>query len=166
MKQTANAWINAFKMEKHPEGGYYKPVYKSGLDVRGRGGETRAAYTSIYFLLGRNDVSRFHKLTADEIWYYHAGAPLTVHMIDPKGRYETARLGLNLDQGEQPQLLVPAGIIFGATPDEGHPESDFALVSCMVAPGFEFSDFTLFDRKDLLAIYPQHEAIVRRLTRP
>ncbi len=153
-------WIQYYDLTPHPEGGYFKQVDKSS-DVLDENGKERARYTSIYFLLTDDNPSRFHRLTADGIWYFHVGAPLTVHMISPEGHYETVKLGTNPQNDEQLQFTVPAGYIFGSTVDTA---DSYALVSCMVAPGFEFEDFELFHREDLLEQYPQHEPIITHLT--
>lgn len=156
--KTVQDWIDCLDLQPHVEGGYYQQVYKSKESVREG---QRALFTSIYFLLKADNPSHFHRLTCDEIWYYHAGQPLTVHMIQPDGRYESVEVGPQIDQGQYLAYRVPQGVIFGSTVDTG-----YALVSCLCAPGFEYDDFELFDRQDLLAAYPQHEEIICRLTRP
>lgn len=120
----------------------------------------RKLYTSIYFLLTSKDVSHFHRLKSDELWYYHAGSPLTVHIIHDNGEYEEKKLGLNLDRGEVPQAFVPKNSIFGSSVME---EDTFSLVGCMVSPGFEFQDFEMFTQAELLSQYPQHKEIIMKL---
>ena len=85
-KYDAQYYISKLGLEPHPEGGYYKRTFESEektsdeeLSVSFEG--TRLLYTSIYFLLGSNNISHFHRLKSDELWYYHAGSPLTVHVI-------------------------------------------------------------------------------------
>lgn len=153
--------VNYYQLIPHPEGGYYRQIDKSAEILDEGQGKQRARYTSIYFLLTHDNPSRFHRLTSDEIWYFHLGSPLTVHMISPEGEYKKVELGSDLSKGQVLQFTVPKGYIFGSTVEE--PEG-FAFVSCMVAPGFEFDDFTLFTRQALLETYPQHQEIVRRLT--
>lgn len=87
-------------------------------------------------------------------YVYHAGAPLTIFCIEPDGNLTLKKLGLNIDKGEQPQVLVPAGTIFGAALD-GH--GTYNLACCLVSPGFDFADFELFKREDLLKQYPAYE---------
>lgn len=158
-------WIERLKMEKHQEGGYYTSYYESPIHVTGQAINktfegTRPLATSIYFLIEENDASNFHRLQADEIWYFHEGSPLTVAVISPEGVLTEHKLGLDFDKGERPQLLVPAGSIFGSYVNEA-----YALVSCAVAFGFDFRDFELFEREDLLKQYPEHSKIVKKLTR-
>jgi predicted cupin superfamily sugar epimerase len=81
-------------------------------------------------------------------------------MIDNNGEYKSVRLGLEIEKGEMPQVLVPANVIFGAEPSES---DSFSLVSCMVSPGFDFRDFILYEEKDLCSIYPQHTEIIKKL---
>ncbi|MDV5977186.1 UNVERIFIED_CONTAM: cupin domain-containing protein [Streptococcus canis] len=156
---TKEDWIRKLELAPHVEGGYFRQTEKA-QETMGLNGKERALYTSIYFLLEEANPSHFHRLTADEIWYFHAGAPLTVHMITPDGNYRRVSLGLDLAKGQQLHYCVPKGTIFGSTVDNG-----YALVSCLVAPGFEFEDFELFARADLLALYPEHKTIIERLTR-
>lgn len=157
----AKQWIDALEMEQHPEGGYYKSSFisENQMEFHSHNGE-RALYTSIYFLLGSRDVSHFHRLKSDEIWYFHAGSALTVHIIDDKGEYRQEKLGLGIAEGEKLQVMVKKGSIFGSTVDR---EGSFSLVGCMVAPGFDFKDFELFTQKQLLKDYPQHQKIIKRL---
>ncbi|KHF40020.1 cupin domain-containing protein [Halalkalibacter okhensis] len=155
----AEDWIKYLELEAHPEGGYFKRSFRSTEEVPGKG---RMLYTSIYFLLSDNDVSHFHRLQSDELWYFHAGNSLSVHIIHENGEYEEVRLGLDLEQGEVPQVLVPKNAIFGSSLSQEE-EGAFSLVGCMVSPGFEYEDFELFTQKDLLGDYPQHEEIIKKL---
>jgi uncharacterized protein len=158
-------WVSKLDLLPHPEGGYFKPTFESEestsdneLSVNYDG--KRKLYTSIYFLLSSNDVSHFHRLKSDELWYYHAGSPLTVHVIHENGEYEEMRVGMNLEQGERPQILVKKNSIFGSSVME---KDTCSLVGCMVSPGFEFQDFELFTQDELLERYPQHKEIIMKL---
>lgn len=150
-------YIKALNMQKHVEGGYYAQSYVSKTDYD----KTRALWSSIYFMLCEGEVSHFHRLTADEMWYYHAGESLTIYMIAPDGELTTAQLGLDVDAGEVPQFLVPKGCIFGSAMNQ----AGFSLVGCMVSPGFTFDDFELFSQEYLLETYPEHETLIKRLSR-
>jgi predicted cupin superfamily sugar epimerase len=123
--------------------------------------ESRKLWTSIYFLLRDGEVSNFHRLKSDEMWYYHAGSPLTIYMISPNGELTTRQLGLNIKNGEVPQFLVPKNYIFGSAMNR----SGYSLVGCMVCPGFDFKDFEIFERAALLNKYPQHKDIILKLTK-
>ncbi|MDT3294787.1 cupin domain-containing protein [Shewanella sp. SP2S2-6] len=154
---TADDFIEHLALEQHVEGGYYRSSHRSETPFD----QTRALWSSIYFLLRTGEVSHFHRLTADEMWYFHAGQSLTIYMIAPDGVLTTAQLGLDLAAGERPQFLVPKGCIFGSAMNQ----PGFSLVGCMVSPGFTFDDFKLFSQKTLLAHYPQHSEIIKRLSR-
>ena len=162
---TADYFIKTLNMVPHPEGGFYKEVYTSEENITSKELNVdfegpRKLWTSIYFLLRDGEVSNFHRLKSDEMWYYHSGSPLTVYMINPEGELFTEQLGLNIEKGEKPQVLVPKGYIFGsAMNNEG-----YALVGCMVSPGFEFTDFELFYRNDLTEKYPHYEQLIHKLT--
>lgn len=158
--KSAEYWIEQLNLIPHVEGGHYQQMLKSDLEYTTGDQTSRALYTSIYFLLTAKNPSHFHRLTADEVWYFHEGASLTIHLISPEGNYDTIKLGRNPEVGEVLQAVVPRGTIFGSTVEE-----DYALVSCMVAPGFEYNDFELFGREELLSTYPEHQAIIHRLTR-
>ncbi len=155
--KNASYWIQSLEMEKHPEGGYFRELYKCPRTLSGG----RSIASSIYFLLPVGDVSRFHRLKSDELWYYHAGDPIVVYVIDKTGDLSELRLGTGCEKGERPQAVIPAGSIFGAVT---HGEEGFSLVGCMVCPGFEYEEFELMDRDELLRDYPQHREIILKLT--
>ncbi|MFK9093651.1 cupin domain-containing protein [Bacillus salipaludis] len=164
-KREIHSLISNLGLVPHPEGGYYKSTYQSTerisdkeLSVTFEG--ERRLYTSIYFLLTSDDVSHFHRLKSDELWYFHGGSPLTVHVIHENGEYEEIKLGMNLENGEIPQALVPKNSIFGSSVNG---KDTFSLVGCMVSPGFEFQDFELFTQNELLRLYPQHKEIILKL---
>ncbi|MDD2998266.1 MAG: cupin domain-containing protein [Candidatus Riflebacteria bacterium] len=160
----AREWVTALNLRQHPEGGYFAEVYRAdGCIPRnilpGHQGD-RPFMTSIYFMLPSGTVSRFHRLKSDEVWYHHAGGSLTIHQLDVEGNYLTLRLGAALARGECLQAVVRAGTWFGATADT----DEAALVGCAVAPGFDFADFELADRQNMLADFSQHHEIIRRLS--
>ncbi|MFT4415554.1 cupin domain-containing protein [Fredinandcohnia humi] len=163
-ERDAKYWITKLGLEPHPEGGFYKSTYtsKQSVPVEREGNEDtiRNLYTSIYFLLRSEDISHFHRLQSDELWYYHGGSSLTIHIIDENGNYQERKLGLQIDNDEVPQVLVPRNTIFGSSVME---EDTFAIVGCMVSPGFDFEDFELFTQEELLKKYPQHEQIIRKM---
>ncbi|GEK91252.1 cupin [Alkalibacterium kapii] len=155
--KTAEQWIQELDLKPHPEGGYFKQtdLKKDPYTVDGK---ESVLYTNIYFLLTEDSPSHFHKLVSDELWFYHTGSPLTVHSLLPNGEYEKTILSLNTEQGHQPHYTVPAGDIFGSTVESG-----YALVSCTVVPGFDFSDFKLYTKNELLGHYPKHSEIINKL---
>lgn len=130
-------------LRPHPEGGWFRETWRSPVVVRPDGyQEERAAATAIYFALHPGEKSRWHLITSAELWLWHAGGPiwLTFGGTAATPGEETARLlGADLGAGQQPQLLVPGGTWQRAAPAGPEP----ALVSCIVAPGFDFADFRL-----------------------
>ncbi len=151
--------IEKLNLQPHPEGGFYSETYRSEESLLTDRGE-RNLTTAIFFLLRSQDVSHFHRIKSDELWFWHEGSPLSVHILGKNG-HEILKLGPVDELGSIPQQLVKANSIFGSTVD--HPDS-FALVSCVVAPGFDFRDFELFPTEELLALYPSHSDIIRKLT--
>jgi predicted cupin superfamily sugar epimerase len=163
---TAADWIATLGLARHPEGGWFRETYRAAEGVAAahlpaRYGGRRAFSTAMFFLLHGEEVSRLHRLRSDEIWHFHAGAPLTLAVIHPSGTVDETRLGTAVAAGERLQATVPAGTWFGAWVAD---PSSYALVGCTVAPGFDFADFELADRDRLLADYPQHRALIERLT--
>ena len=117
--------------------------------------------TAIYFLLKGDECSRLHRLKSDELWHFYCGSSLTLHIIDQNGTYSHLQLGH--DHGAVFQAVVQAECWFGATVD--HSDS-YALVGCTVAPGFDLHDFELGNRNELIEHYPEHKAIIEKLTTP
>ncbi|MCB9795000.1 MAG: cupin domain-containing protein [Alphaproteobacteria bacterium] len=160
---SATEWIERLGLRAHPEGGWYAEVYRAELGVTParRDGPVRAACTSIFFLLTEQNPSRLHRIRSDELWHFHAGGPVTVHQLCAEAGYEALTLGPDPRAGQALQGVVPAGRWFGATTAPG---AGYALVSCTVAPGFDFADFELAERGALLQRFPEHAALVRQLT--
>ena len=164
---TAKDWIEKLQLIPHPEGGYFRQTYKSEVMIQrealpaGFSG-ARAASTAIYFLLEGQNFSAFHRLKSDELWHFYAGAPLWVHAIDAAGDYSRIVLGNDPEAGEVLQAVVGAGNWFASHVADW---SSFALVGCTVAPGFDFQDFEMGNRKELAARYPQNRDLIARLTR-
>ncbi len=166
MQKSSEFWIQSLELRPHPEGGYYTETYQSPdwISVAGlpaRYTAERVCAKAIYFLLPEGQVSTFHRLKCEEIWCYHLGAPLTVSLIEENGTLRHVILGPHVDEGEQLQVLIPHGVWFGARITT---QDAYSLISCITAPGFDFEDFELADRRALLTTYPQHQEIIRRLT--
>lgn len=154
MALPAEYWIERLGLKPHPEGGYYAETYRAAQTLP----NGRPVATQIYFLLEHGNFSALHRLGSDEIWHFYLGDPLTVHLIEPAGSYRSLRLGPD----HSFQGVVPAGCWFGATVEN---PGGYALVGCTVAPGFDFADFELAEREALSRLYPQHRALIERLTR-
>jgi len=194
MKQTlpatAKDWIETLQLQPHPEGGWYRETYRSPMPIefvsphltpnpspwKGEGSQsgapslrefsserTRSVATAIYFLLERDQFSALHRIKSDELWHFYAGSSLAVEGILADSTPRTWRLGLDLAAGDVPQAVVPSGVWFGA---ELIDKTAYALVGCTVSPGFDFADFELAERTALLAQFPQHSDLIKRLTPP
>ncbi|MCP4346178.1 MAG: cupin domain-containing protein [Desulfobacterales bacterium] len=164
--KDATYWITRLDLTEHPEGGYFKETYRSDESVGKdalpeRFNGDRSFSTAIYFLLKGDQVSHLHRIKSDELWHFYSGSPLTVHIIDQNGEYSQIKLGCDFDKGEVCQAVVKAGVWFGASVDT--PDS-YSLVGCTVSPGFDFNDFEMGQRGELLAKYPRHSSIIKKLT--
>jgi len=127
---TAEDIIAMLDLAPHPEGGWYRQTW-AGPEVDGR-----PSGTAILFLLRRGERSHWHRVDADEIWLWHAGAPLVLSMGEALAREH--RLGPDLLGGDLVQVVVPAGCWQAA-----RSTGDWTLVSCTVSPGFRFEGFEL-----------------------
>lgn len=155
--KSAEYYIKNLNMNPHIEGGYFKESFISNDEFR----QDKKLWSSIYFLLRTGEVSNFHRLKSDELWYYHDGQALTIYMITPEGELIIKQLGKDIENGETPQILVPKGCIFGSAMNN----NGYSLVGCMVSPAFEYDEFELFKREYLLELYPNYKDIIIKLTR-
>jgi predicted cupin superfamily sugar epimerase len=168
MSTTAEAdyWIDTLSLVPHPEGGHYRETYRSSelIDcdcLPERYHRSRAMATAIHFLLRAGERSKLHRLASDEIWHFHSGAALRLSIIAPDGTLDVVSLGGDAATGERFQHVVAAGSWFGAEIVAG---GAYCLVSCTVAPGFDFADFEMARREDLVERFPAHRSTIERLT--
>lgn len=133
--QEAHTLIDRLALTPHPEGGWYRETWRSQpLD-----GDARSPGTAILFLLEQGQRSHWHRVDADELWLWHAGSPLDLMVANAHDANPvTIRLGGDVTAGDQPQARVPATRWQAADAHRG-----WALVSCIVVPGFEFAGFEL-----------------------
>lgn len=157
-QQRIQELVTKFNLQAHPEGGFYSETYRSDQLTAS---QDRNLVTCIYFLLTSENVSNFHRIKSDEMWFFHEGSSLTVHTLDPQNGHLQHAVGNEIQKGQTPQLVVPKNTIFGSSVTD---ENSYSLVSCVVAPGFDFNDFELFTRDALLKEYPKEFAIIERLT--
>ena len=165
--KDAKYWIDKLGLVPHPEGGHFRQTYRAEVEIdrnalpAGFGG-SRAVATAIYFLLEKESFSAFHRLKSDEMWHFYAGGGLAVHVIATGGAYSRILLGGDPEAGEEFQAIVRAGCWFASEVRAGQ---SWALVGCTVSPGFDFADFELAKRDELVRRYPQHREVIERLTR-
>lgn len=162
--KQAQEIVDHLQLQKHPEGGYFKEVYRSSLTLKkeafyGTFPDERSALTSIYYLLANDQFSAFHRIKSPETWYFHKGMPLIIHMILENGEYKKVELSDKI-QGRL-QYTVEPNTWFAAEIKECY---GFSLVSCAVAPGFDFADFEMAEQDQLISSYPHHHQIINRLS--
>lgn len=154
-KSDVKQIIEKYQLQPHPEGGYYREVYRSEQNVSSEfTTEKRNSVTHIYFLLGKGQISRFHRVFHDEIWNFYGGAPLKLIEFDGNKINE-------IIIGENDYFRVIKGGIFQAAESTG----EYTLVGCSVAPGFDFKDFSfLTDEPEMLESlkksYPKYRYLV------
>ena len=149
--------VKELDLQKHPEGGFYSENYRSDIKTKDNSG---VLMTSIYFLLTSENVSNFHRIKNDELWFHHEGSPISIHTLQ-NGKHQEYILGRTHGENCRPYHLITGNTIFGSSVLE--PES-YVLVSCVVSPGFDFKDFELFSQKELLKEFPNEEHIIDLLT--
>jgi predicted cupin superfamily sugar epimerase len=139
VERRVDELVRTLELAPHPEGGWYRELWRSAESVEpGDGRGRRAALTSIWFLLAAGALSRWHRVRSDEAWHHCEGAPLELLVAHPDAeRLERVRLG-PLGAGQAPLHVVPAGSWQAA-----HSLGAYTLVGCSVGPGFEFADFEL-----------------------
>jgi len=161
-----NYWIDKLNLSKHPEGGFFKEVYRSDENIavgalpdRYKG--DRSFSTSIYFLLKDDDYSGFHRILSDETWHFYTGTTLELFVLCDDGRLVRHLLGQDVKAGENLQMTIPKNHWFSARVLD---KNSYALLGCTVAPGFHFDDFEIANRHKLMFKFPQHHQIINELT--
>lgn len=164
--KNAEYYIEKLQLTSHVEGGAFRETYRSGMmiaqkhlsgDFKG----DRNASTAIYFLLKYGQFSALHKIASDELWHFYEGDSLRIYEIALDGSLITHKLGKDLEKGETFQCVVQAGSWFGSRCEVA---GGFSLVGCTVAPGFDFEDFELADRAQLMAQFPEYQKLIGELT--
>ena len=165
--RTAQQIIDHLQLQPHPEGGFFKETYRSAElilkdSLSSNYSGQRNCSTCIYFLLTPDTFSAFHRINQDEVWHFYDGSPIELHCISPDGIHEQIIIGRDIANGQVPQYVVPGGYWFASRvlKNEG-----WALCGCTVSPGFDFADFELAERSNLVVQYPKHESIITELTR-
>lgn len=144
----------------HPEGGFYKETYRSTQSIETDRNVFRNISTAIYFLLENDNKSLFHRIQSDELWFFHQGESLEIVYIKD-GVLNTIILGNSFENGEVPQAIIPANTWFASGVKN---LKGYSLVSCTVAPGFDFADFELAKREDLIQEFPYLKETIQKFT--
>ena len=165
MNSRAKSYIKKLGLKKHPEGGYFREVYRSGEMILPehlpkRYKSSRNFSTSIYFLLEGKHFSSFHLLQSDELWHFYDGSSVILYIINQKGELKVKKLGR--DEDCELQITIEKHTWFTAEVED---EKSYALIGCTVSPGFEFEDFELGKRDTLVKKCPQHSVLIKRLTK-
>jgi uncharacterized protein len=157
LPKQALKWIKQYNLIQHIEGGYFAETLLDPTPQDNASNQHRALYTSILFMLYGTEVSHFHQLKSDELWYFHQGDPIDIVCIDLDGNLSIHHLGIQSNQ--ELQVLVEKGMIFGSyVPSHG-----VSLVGCAVIPGFLYTEFKLFTKAELLVKFPQHQIYINLL---
>lgn len=159
MLKNATYYIEKLEMLPHPEGGFYKETYRSENVVKNEDYKDRNISTAIFFLLENQQKSHLHKIKSDELWFHHQGETLEIISIQ-NGALHTIYLGTDLDAGEVLQATIPANVWFASRVKN---QNGFALVSCTVAPGFDFEDFEMAKKANLLVQFPNLREMITEM---
>jgi predicted cupin superfamily sugar epimerase len=161
LDDEARAMVAALGLVEHPEGGFYRETYRATTSTPTPHGE-RAASTAIVYLLPRGSLSALHRVRSDEVWHHYAGDPVELHVLDEKREaHAVHRLGGDVLGGGRPQLVIAAGLWQAAVAQGPR----FALCGCTVAPGFDFADFEMQGRAELVRRMPALASVIEALTR-
>ena len=161
MHARAASLIQFLRLQPHPEGGYFREVFRSPATVQPHDDrDARPAITTIYFLLAAGQHSRWHRVASDEIWHYYEGDPLELFWIDEQGSTLHHHLLGTVDDTTQPVHVVPVGCWQAA-----RPTGAYTLVGCSVGPGFDFTDFCMLgdlpeEAARLRARFPELHALL------
>ncbi len=163
---SAEEIIQRLDLEPHPEGGFYREIYRSDENLSdpalpNRYEGKRSLQTAIYYLLTSEDTSKIHRLQSDEVFHFYQGDPVHMLLLHPDGRSETTQLGNDIINGQRPQRIIPRGTWFGLYLE---PDADYALMGTTVAPGFDFDDFELGNPRSLIDKYPENTELIRALS--
>ena len=150
----AEELLQTLRLQPHPEGGYYSEIHRSAMQVQ-HNGKPRSSMTSIYFLLTRGQVSRWHVVDAEEAWHYYEGQPIELYIMPPDfSNVEKISLGIPGSDGTKPVHVVPAGW-WQASRSSG----EYSLCGCTVAPAFEFSGFRMLNEEEKVVVKKKFPAL-------
>jgi uncharacterized protein len=153
LSMNKHDWIEKLSLVEHVEGGYFSESYRATEEMAtSRVGSARSVMTSIYYMLTDDrPIDHLHKNQSDIVHYFQAGSPITYILINLGGQLSKVKLGLDIAQGEVPQLLVPSGYWKAAVLESG----EYGLLGEAVAPGFDYRDMTIAKADDISAQLPE-----------
>jgi predicted cupin superfamily sugar epimerase len=159
--------IEALQLQPHPEGGFYKEIYRAGESLAAsalpeRYGAQRSIATAIYYLLTPGTFSTMHRVRSDEVFHFYLGDAVEQLRLFPDGHSEIIMLGSDIMQGQQIQSVVSHGVWQGARVRNG---GRFALLGATVSPGFDFADYEEGTAAELCASFPSRKELISALTR-
>lgn len=155
--------IQLLNLLPHPEGGYYRRNWQSDMlaavadDTSGKIHSLRSIGSSIIYLLPSEEVSTWHRISCDEMWHFYGGSPLKLYILDKDDGLICRILGIDLEQGQMPQFIIPRNTWFCAEvfEDESH-----TLCGCTLWPSFSYADFDLADPQTLKREFPLHVELI------
>jgi predicted cupin superfamily sugar epimerase len=161
LNKDAVQLIKRLRLKKHPEGGYFKQTYTADTIVNVAGyDKPRYISTAIYYMLVGDQFSALHRIKSDELWHHYTGGSLTLYAIEiDNGKLSKIKMGKR--RGEAPQVAIKANTWFAASLND---KKSYCLLGCTVSPGFDYRDWELGKRNDLIKMYPQHRMIIERYT--
>jgi hypothetical protein len=159
-REPAQSVIRRLGLAAHPEGGWFREIHRSPHIIGSPPGYSgpRCALTIIHFLLAEGDFSTFHRVRSEEVWVHLDGAPIELVTLEDAPSLRTLAPAR---EGNELLAVVPSGCLQSA-----RTLGDWTLVACLVAPGFDFADFEIPSRAQLLVRYPGHRDLIERFTRP
>ena len=161
---TAAELVEHLGLDGHVEGGFFRRTYASDYTLLTEDDRERLTLSSIFYLLAaESPIGHFHLNQSDIVHYFHLGDPITYYLLNPTGELETTVMGSDVRRGQVLQLTVPGGV-WKASEIPSNGSHGFGLISEAVTPGFEYDDMTLGYRDVLVAQFPQHDTLVKRLS--
>ncbi|KAL3625289.1 hypothetical protein CASFOL_030743 [Castilleja foliolosa] len=187
IEATTSKIVAKLNLKPHPEGGFYSETFRDDSVILSKSllppqyKVDRPVSTNIYFLMPSGSFSHLHRIPCAETWHFYSGEPLTVaELNEDDGSVKLSCLGPDpLAENQVVQLVVPPNVWFGAFPTNDidissdglavkraskDPEEHFSLVGCTCAPGFQFDDFELAKRSELISRFSKYESLISMLT--
>jgi predicted cupin superfamily sugar epimerase len=160
LKKDAIQLIKRLRLKKHPEGGYFKETYIADTIVNLVGyDKPRPISTAIYYMLVGDQFSAFHRIKSDELWHHYMGGSLTLYAIDNIGKLSKIKMGKSISEAYQ--VAIKANTWFAASLND---KKSYCILGCTVSPGFDYTDWQLGKRNELIKMYPQYRTIIERHT--